>query len=183
MTAKNITDRIARAIAKNRVPLSLADRFWFWLNPGLVLGLGSYLFYRNEIADRASTFGAGWSFIDAPGFHAFLLILAGIGGFMIFKNLRLFRLTPVADLRPVAEKKKIAADLGKENGWQLAEQDAGIIRFYAPRAGGRSPHVVTILYDESGFYLSCLDAGKKTLDWGSGKKIVSQVEKLLTGTS
>src|SRR5712671_4615104 len=31
-------DAVREAIAMNRVPLSLNDKFWFWLNPALVLG-------------------------------------------------------------------------------------------------------------------------------------------------
>jgi hypothetical protein len=178
LTGKNNMERVARAIARNRVPLTLNDKFWFWLNPVLVIGLAGFLFYRNEIADRPSLFGGEWRFIDAPGFHMVLFILAGIGGFMVLKNFRLFKLTAYPDNRPASEKRKIAARMGG-HGWKVVEEDAGMIRFWSPRMGARSPQIVTILFDQDGYYLNCLDARKKTLDWGSGRKVVAEiVEKI-----
>lgn len=163
------------AILKNKVPLSLLDKVMFWINPTAAILTGLFFLYKLYMTNWYSTFENKDGIVSESFIQVFSILFLIFGIYMVFKNYFLFQLTFVQSNMSLIEKENTINKMKQEYGWSILKKETQYFRFYRPGKWYSRPDYVSILYDEKGFYLNCIDTRWATLDSGNGTRVITDL--------
>ena len=172
-------DKFEEAVSSDRVPISLIYRFLSLILPLAAAGVGLYFLYLLQYTDWIGAEKIKESSGLRPVIYFVSTYMIGLGLFIPYSNRNQYRLTFLPSNNSLAVKQSIIHALQVEYDWDMDKEDKQCYRFYELEKGRRG-NLITIIFDETGYYVNRLSIKWGQLNLGRSKKVVARVAAKIT---
>ena len=140
-------DLYKKSVQSKRVPLSVGDSLFLWMNPiACILAIPMYIFYK-----------FGFSINMA------IILLWSVGIYNVYTNIRDTKFKFLANNASLLTKEEVILQLQQKLGWRLENQSRQYFRFHEPMTWKKWSTYITIVWNEEGYFVNCLDSWFRTV--------------------
>jgi hypothetical protein len=159
-------DLYEKSIRTKKVPLSAYDTFLLWANPSIFLLFPLWIFYR---------FGFEINFA--------VILLWAAGTYNVYTNFRDTTFVFLASKTPIVSKEQVILNLQRKYDWNLLDKSQQYIRFEDKVTWTKWPNYITLVWNEEGYFINCIDERFKTVTlftnpWKRFEEVVAHIKEL-----